>query len=167
MLSSQVKWGRWLLHLATWENSLKKWWGQATAQEHWEICGGKGDTATTPSRSSTTREKEKMLAMVASSAWDRLELIFFFLFETGSWLAWNSLCKPAWPQIHRYPPASVTQELRLKVCTTMPGSTVRLDNIRASLKLENDSIEKTHNAEWRDHHRSCSATKRRLVPLCI
>lgn len=33
------------------------------------------------------------------------------------WLAWNSLCRPGWPQTYRDSPASVSQVLELNMCT--------------------------------------------------
>jgi len=52
-------------------------------------------------------------------------VLFCFVFEVGSmkpWLAWNSLCRPDWPQTHRDPPASASLVLGWKVCSTMPSS---------------------------------------------
>lgn len=44
-------------------------------------------------------------------------------FSVQSWLSRNSLGRPGWLASvqHREPPASVSQVLSLKVCTTVPG----------------------------------------------
>lgn len=51
-----------------------------------------------------------------------LSLSYFLLLRRGLCLIWNSLCRPAWPPVHRDPPASLSQVLGFKVCVTMPGS---------------------------------------------
>lgn len=45
---------------------------------------------------------------MCSFAYWRFLICFLFCFETGSYsgLAWNSLCKPSWPQNHSDAPAS-------------------------------------------------------------
>ena len=52
----------------------------------------------------------------------QLCLFRFVLFWRQSFsvplLSWNSLCRPGWPQIHSDPPASASQVLGLKMCTT-------------------------------------------------
>ena len=46
--------------------------------------------------------------------------LFCFLrqgFSVQSWLSWNSLCRPGWLEL-RNPPASASQVLELKACST-------------------------------------------------
>ena len=39
-------------------------------------------------------------------------------------LAWNSVCRPSWPQTHRDLPASISQVLRLKAHNTSLASDI-------------------------------------------
>ena len=58
------------------------------------------------------------------ASWVFFCLFVFGFFETGflcvalAVLSWNSLCRPGWLEL-RDPPASASQVLGLKACTTM------------------------------------------------
>lgn len=47
-----------------------------------------------------------------------LNIISQYMFP---WLVWSSLCGPGWPPTHRDLPASASQEVGFKVCTTTPS----------------------------------------------
>lgn len=64
------------------------------------------------------------VAKVLLIAESLLHTLTLFLSETES--HWNLLCIQGWPPTHRKPSASVSSVLELKMCATMPATTITL-----------------------------------------
>lgn len=67
-----------------------------------------------------------------NSCWKK-ENFLSFLFLSCSWLPWNLLCTPGWPETHRGLPTFASRVLGLKASATMLGHLVFLCRFRSGI----------------------------------